>query len=259
MWTRILPGARRLASVAAGPLILWGCAAQPVSVGTEAPALGHFTARPGRPGLVVAAPHGTSDVNTGEIVAEIARHSGFAMVIATGFALGADTREGPGRRYQVNRPVEGVPGHPPGEERATEGARRVYDAYEARVREVAQGAVRFYVEVHGNNHRDAAARIEIATVGVDRELALRVKALAELIRDAHLRGHAEAPRLAILVEPADTLRYNASGAKREGILRVPARALHIELPKVARTEWRGVYTAVLAEFVAEAATLPGFR
>jgi hypothetical protein len=244
--------------MAAGPLILWGCATQPVAVDTEPPR-GHFTARPGRPGLVVAAPHGTSDVNTGEIVAEIARRSGFAMVIATGFALAADTGGGPGRRFQVNRPLEGVPGRPPSEEAATDGARRVYEAYEARVREVAQGPVRLYVEIHGNNHQDAAARVEIATVGVDRELALRVKALAELIRDAHLRGRVGAPRLAFLVEPADTLRYNASGAKRGGILRVPAHALHIELPRVARTEWRALYTAILVELVTEAATLPGLR
>ena len=227
-------------------------------MGTE-PALGHFTARPGRPGFVVAAPHGTSDVNTGEIAADVATRSGFAVVIATGFALEPDTREGPGRRYQVNRPVEGVPGRPPSEERPTDGARSVYEAYEARVREVAQGAVRLYVEIHGNNHRDAAARIEIATVGVDQELALRVKALGELIRDATLRGHVDAPRLDILVEPADTLRYNASGAKREGILRLPAHALHIELPRVARTEWRGLYTAIVAELVAEASTLPGLQ
>jgi hypothetical protein len=244
--------------MAAGALILWGCASHPISVGTE-PALGHVTARPGRVGFVVAAPHGSSDVNTDEIVADIARLSGFAMVIATGFALEPDTREGPGRRYQVNRPFEGIPGRPPSEELVTEGARRVYERYEARVREVAQGPLRLYVEVHGNNHRDAAGRIEVATVGVDRELALRVRALAELIRDAHLRGHAEAPRLAILVEPADTLRYNASGAKRDGILRLPARALHVELPKVARTEWRTLYTAILAELVTEAAALPGLR
>src|SRR5207249_2141910 len=83
-------------------------------------------------------------------------------------------------------------------------------------------------------HRDATNRIEIATVGIDREEAFRLRALLELIRDAHLRVNREAPRLEILVEPADTLRYAASGAKRDGILRLPQRALHIELPKGAR-------------------------
>jgi hypothetical protein len=256
--TGIRPGARRLASMAAAPLVLWGCATQAVPVG-PAPALGQVSARPGRPGFVVAAPHGTSDTSTAEIAADIAARSGFAVVIATGFSLEPDTREGPGRRYQVNRPVEGVPGRPPAEDVATEDAARVYAAYEARVREAAQGPLRLYVEIHGNNHPDAAQRIEIATVGVDEELALRVKALGELIRDANLRAHADAPRLGFVVEPADVLRYNASGAKQAGILRLPAHALHIELPKVARTEWRAVYTAVLADLVAEASTLPGLQ
>ena len=244
--------------MAAGPLILWGCAVHPPSVGRE-PVAGHVAVRSGRPGFVVAAPHGTSDVNTDEIVADLARRSGFAMVVATGFALEPDTPERAGRRYQVNRPLEGVPGRPPSEEARTEAAQRVYDTYEARVREVAQGPLQLYVEIHGNNHGDAAGRIEIATVGVDRELALRVRALAELIRDAHLRGYTGAPRLAILVEPADTLRYNASGAKRDGMLRLPARALHIELPRAARSEWRTLYTAILAELLTEAVTLPGLR
>jgi hypothetical protein len=57
----------------------------------------------------------------------------------------------------------------------------------------------------------------------------------------------------VRIEPADTLRYTASGAKRCGILRVPERALHIELPKAARTEWREVYTAILADFLVQAA------
>jgi len=216
---------------------------------------GHIATKPGRPGVVVAAPHGTSDVRTGEIAAEVARRTGFGLVVATGFAVEPDTRERPGRRYQVNRPFEGVPGRPPSEERESEAARRVYAAYERSVRDTAQGPLRFYAEIHGNTHADAAGRIEIATVGVDRELALRLRALVELIRDAHLRGNGEAPRLQVLVEPADTLRYAASGAKRDGILRVPARALHIELPKTARAEWRDVYTAILADFLSQAVGL----
>lgn len=245
--------------MAAVPLLLAGCATQPVSVDTEATPLGHFTARPGRPGFVVAAPHGTSDKFTAEIAADVAERAGSGVVMATGFNLEPDTSAQAGRRYQVNRPFDGVPGTSPADERTSPGARRVYEAYEARVREVAQGPLRLYVEIHGNNHRDAASRIEIATVGVDRELALRIKALGELVRDAHLRGHAGAPRLDIVVEPADTLRYNASGAKRDGILRLPARALHIELPRSARTDWRALYTAIVAELVAEAAKLPGLR
>jgi len=180
-------------------------------------------------------------------------------VVATGFNLEPDTRERPGRRYQVNRPFEGAPSRPPSEETASAGARLVYETFERRVREIAQGPLRFYAEIHGNNRRESANRIEIATVGVDKEYAQRLRALCELIRDAHLRGHAKAPRLEVLVEPADPIFYAASGAKRDGILKLPERAVHIELPTAARVEFRDLYTAILADFVAQAVTLPRGR
>jgi len=245
-------------SVATGPVILYGCAPHPVTFDSTT-ATGSITGQPGRRGLVVAAPHGTSDTRTGDIAAALARRTGFGVVIATGFALESDTREGAGRRYQVNRPLEGAPGRPASEEVDTADARQVYAAYERRVREVAQGPLRFFAEIHGNNHRDAASRIEIATVGVDRDEALRLRTLLELIRDAHLRDNREAPRLEVLIEPADALRYAASGAKRSGILRLPERALHIELPRTARGEWRETYTAILADFLVQAVTLPAGR
>ncbi len=246
-------------SLALGSFVASGCA----SSGSAPPGLeglqGKFSAQSGRPGLVIAAPHGTSDARTGEIATELGRRTGFGVVVATGFNLEPDTRESPGRRYQVNRPLEGTPGRPASEEVASEGARQVYRAYEQRVREVAQGPLLFYAEIHGNNHRDVADRIEIATVGVDREEALRLRTLLELIRDAHLRTNREAPCFEIFVEPASTLRYAASGAKRDGILRLPKRALHFELPRAARTDWREIYVAILADFLVQAVSLPAGR
>lgn len=244
--------------MALGSFLVAGCATSATAPRLDGLA-GKISAQPGRRGTVIAAPHGSSDARTGEIAAELARRTGFGVVVATGFSLEPDTRERPGRRYQVNRPREGTPGRPPSEDVASEGAREVYLAYEQRVRDVAQGPLVFYAEIHGNNHRDAANQIEIATVGVDRDEALRLRALLELIRDAHLRASREAPRLAILVEPADPLRYAASGAKRDGILRLPQRALHIELPKAARTDWRETYIAILADFLIQAALLPAAR
>lgn len=250
-----LPTLRRLGSVSLGPLLLAGCAAHAVDLPGPG-GHGEMVARAGARGLVVGAPHGTSDARTGEIAAEIARRTGFGLVVATGFAIEPDTARRSGRRYQVNRPFEGVPGRPPSEESSSEAARRVYEAYERRVRAVAQGPLLFYAEIHGNNHRESSERIEIATVGVDREEAARLRALAQLIRDAHLASAPGAPRLEVLVEPADALRYTASGAKRDGILRLPERALHIELPRMARRDFRELYTAILAQFLAESATLP---
>lgn len=202
------------------PSLLAGCARPAVVFDTGGPR-GALMAQPGRPGLVLAAPHGTSEVRTDAIVAQLARRTGFGVVIAGGFA-------GP-------------------------AAREASGAYEHRVREVAQGRLRFLAEIHGHNHGDGAGRIEIATVGVDRELAFRLRTLFELIRDAHLRGTQEAPRLDVAIEPADTLRYTASGAERSGILQVPERALHIALPTAARAEWRELYTAILADFLVQAA------
>lgn len=240
--------------VALGGIVLYGCAAQPVRLDLPAPS-GHIAARPGRPGLVIAAPHGTSDPLTADVAAELARRTGFGLVVATGFTIATDDSGAPARRYQVNRPFEGAPGRPPGEEVETEAARRVYEAWEERVREIAQGPLRFYAEIHGNNRREAAARIEIATVGVDLDDAVRLRTLLELIRDAHLGSRPEAPRLEVRVEPADPLLYGASGAKRSGVLRLPRRGLHVELPRAARTEWRGLYTAILADFLGQAALL----
>jgi hypothetical protein len=250
--------------VAAGPLLLVGCATQtvefpPRTPGETATPRGEIATRPGRPGFVVAAPHGSTDLRTGDIAAEVARRTGFGLVVATGFAVEPGPSEAAGRRYQVNRPLEGAAGRPLAEERATDAARRVYEAYEARVRETAQGPLRFYAEIHGNTRQESAHRIEIATVGVDREYAQRLRTLAELIRDAHLRAHREAPRLEVAVEPADAIFYTATGAKRHGILKLPERALHIELPRSARDEHREVYTAILADFVAQAVMLPRGR
>lgn len=249
---------RRLASVAAAPLVLVGCATQRVDHPLE-PGRGQIAARPGRPGLVVAAPHGSSDLRTAEIATEVARRTGFGLVVASGFELGSDARVRPARRYQVNRPFEGTPSRPPSEDTRSDGARRVYDAYERRVREAAQGPLRFYAEIHGNDRLESSGRIEIATVGIDTEYAQRLRTLAELVRDAHLRGRRAVPRLDVVVEPADPVFYAASGAKRDGILKLPERALHIELPRAARTEHRELYTAIVADFVAQAVSLPRGR
>ncbi|MBI2204580.1 MAG: hypothetical protein HYU41_12090 [Candidatus Rokubacteria bacterium] len=243
-------------------LLVYGCATYPVTVEIEPPPAerkvephGHISTRPGRTGVVVAAPHGTCDPRTGDIASEIARRTGFGLVVATGFTLETGSDGRPLLRYHVNRPTEGKPGHGPSEDRATPGARRVYEAYERHVQQASAGPLRFYVEIHGNGRTENATRIEIATVGVDHAHAAQLRALFELTRDAHLRGNREAPRLDVRVEPADPLFYAASGTKRDGILRRPERALHIELPRAARRDFREIYTVILAEFLAEALAL----
>lgn len=231
-------------------LLVQGCAAIPPE--PEIPLTrGQFVSRSGKPGLVIGAPHGGSDNGTERISRELAERTGFGLVLATGFS-NIDSQR---RRFHVNRPTEGVPGQPPSSEVYTEEARVVYEAYVRRVKEAARGPLRLFVELHGNARKESAGRIEIATVGVDRQQAWKLKTLFELIRDAHLRAWPEAPRLQLLMEPLDQLHLNASVAKQTGILRLPQQALHIELPRAARSAGREAYVEILAEFLRETSTL----
>ncbi|HEV8439834.1 MAG TPA: hypothetical protein VGT40_17225 [Methylomirabilota bacterium] len=237
-------------------LLLQGCAgvipaqAAPVAADVEAPrAAGSFEVKKGRPGVVIGAPHGTSDSATDLIGRELARLTGFGLVVATGFSrLDPD-----GRRFNINRPTESIPGSPARLEEQTAEARRLYEAYRRRVVEAAQGPLRLYIEVHGNGHEESSGRVEIATVGLSRDEAWRLKTLFELIRDARLQD-LEAPRLQVWLESLDPLRYTASAAKQSGILSASGRALHIELPRIARTSYREVYTGLLGDFLTQSAS-----
>jgi hypothetical protein len=214
------------------------------------PAGGRLHAEKGRPGFVVAAPHGSTDVATDVMGRDLAKLTGFGLVVATGYGHLAD-----GRRYNVNRPTESVPGAAARLEMETEGARQVYQAYRRHVEDVAQGAVRLYVELHGNSRQESAGRVEIATVGVSRADAWRLKTLLELIRDSRLPAEGDVPRLDVWVEAEDPIWYTASAAKQSGVLAGTPLALHIELPRPARTTHREAYTMVLADFLIQSAAL----
>jgi hypothetical protein len=211
---------------------------------------GSFQVWKGRPGVVIGAPHGTSDRGTDIIGQDLARLTGWSLVVATGFSrLDAD-----GRRFNVNRPTETVLGTVARLEGSTDEAVRIYEVYRRHVTEAAQGPLRLYVEVHGNSRQESAGRVEIATVGLSRDDAWRLKTLFELVRDARLQ-EPEAPRLDVWVESLDPLHYTASAAKQSGMLSVSPRALHIELPRVARTSHRELYTGLLGDFLIQSTAI----
>jgi hypothetical protein len=220
-------------SVAAGPLILYGCLSAGGGLDGAGKAVargdGAIAARAGRPGVVVAAPDDTSTARTGDMADAIARRTGFGLVVASGFALEA--------------------GIPPW----------IYDAYARHVREVAQGPLDLYVEVRADTRLETARRVEIFTIGIDRDLALRLRTLAEIIRDAHLLAHPEATRLDIAVERADEVVPTASAAGLPGTFTTARRAFHIQLPRMARIDFADVYAAVLADFLTQALLLPAGR
>jgi hypothetical protein len=70
------------------------------------PTAGAVQVEKGRPGVVIAAPHGTSDTATDLMGRELAKLTGFGLVVVTGYTHVDAT----GRRYNVNRPTESQPG-----------------------------------------------------------------------------------------------------------------------------------------------------
>jgi len=215
------------------------------------PIAGAVQVEKGRPGIVIAAPHGTSDSATDLMGRELAKLTGFSLVVVTGYTH----VDAAGRRYNVNRPTESQPGAAARQEVETEPARQVYQTYRRQVADAAQGPLRLYVEVHGNGREESAGRMEIATVGLSRDDAWRLKTLLEMIRDARLPAEGAVPRLDVWMEPQDSLWYTASAAKQSGILAQTTLALHIELPRAARTTYREAYTTVLADFLIQSAAL----
>ena len=70
-----------------------------------------------------------------------------------------------------------------------------------------------------------------------------------------LPSEGDVPRLDVWVESQDPVVYTASAAKQSGILAQTPLALHIELPRAARTTHREAYTTVLADFLIQSAAL----
>lgn len=184
---------------------LHGCAAPsadlpPADPGPR-PVLAPAGPRASRPGAVLAAP----DAPSGPLAAEIARRTGFALVV------------GPG-----------------------DGGAQVLPA--------AGGRLVFYAEIRGDDRADAAGRLALLAAGVDASDAARWRTLLELIRDAHLRARPGAPRLEVVVEAA------GRGADVPGAARAE-RAVRVDVPRAARSGWRDVYAAILADFLVQALDL----
>jgi hypothetical protein len=213
-----------LGSVSLGIAVLAGCAGRPADVASP-PAADRPLIRAGKPGFVVAAP-GDRDASAAAIATEIAQHTGFGLVVVPAASLAA-----PGPAAEV---------------------------YQRAVRQAAGGPVGFLVEIRGLDGAPCAGQIEIATVGVSTELAVRLRALAELIRDAHLRANTDVVRLPVVVDDADGVTDHVGGGA-DGVQRWPPRTLQIALPRCARRDWHETYGAILADFVTQAAALPAGR
>jgi hypothetical protein len=200
---------------------------------------GEFEFWPSITGVLIAAPHGTSDRNTLPIAASVARRLGAGYL---GFRSTA-----PGERINVNRPTEGQGLACPNEV-VTERARSVYDTY-VRMVEATAGPqpLVLYVEIHGQSHPQRTTLIDTATKGLTAAEAAALKGRFPASVAAARREYAAFPLLRLLVEPIDRIYYTASCATRHGIFgldRIP-RAAHFELPLATRQPAALEATAVM--------------
>ena len=198
-------------------LLLQGCAALVVEREPASP-VGRVSSLSGRPGLVIGAPDGSPDDLLGRIGLDLARQTGFGLVVGS----------------------------------PATGDRSSNRAYWLRVEEMANGPIRLYVELRGGTRQEARGRIEIVTVGVSRDEARKLWTLFELIRNSHLGSRRELPRLNLLVTPA---LADGLGFEPAVPLRIGERGIRIELPPSALTLERPVYTEILADFLAECSRL----
>ena len=183
----------------------------------------------GRPGIVIGAPRGALDRSTDLIARDLARLTGFGLVVANS----------PGRLRSEADPALRTPIR---FDAGMRGSRPAYETYRRHVAEAAQGPLALYVEVDGHEESGSAGHLEITTVGLGPDDSWRLRTLFELIRDSRVDDRA-VPRLDVRVRPVDPARA--------GELALAPRALHIDVPGAARTTYREVYTAVLGAFLSE--------
>lgn len=193
------------------------CAGAPVTQ-TE-PIVGTFTIFNRSSPYLIAAPHGEFDEKTGEIVWKFCRVVRWDCLIVEGF------RE-ESAAINVNRPSEGVR---ISDTQFTERAALVYARYVEKIRKLTP-ALRLYVEIHGNDRSESKKHIEIATVGITPAQAERIAALFRK------KLKAVGLDLEIRIDVLDQIHYNATHARRFGVLSFLNPALHIELPVSARTD-----------------------
>jgi len=200
------------------------------------------------PGVVIAAPHGSYDEYTAEVVKRVSHRARLAAIIAKGFT----PTEAEGWRINVNRPTEKTP-YSEGFEPHSRRAARVYHAFKEIVFEACNRDLRLYIDIH---QYSTDTKIQIATVGIPVAQARIVKMLYYEIRDRILAKEPNIPAVDLVIEPLDVVEIGAWAAKLEGILSLAKKSLHIEIPghiAFATPEARAIYTQLLAALFQEVA------
>ncbi len=184
--------------------------------------IGTFTMFNRESPYLIAAPHGEYDENTGELVYDFCEQVRWDCLIAEGFR---DEKA----MINVNRPTEGAR---LSETRFSESAAVVYAKYVHRIRRLSP-KVLFYVEIHGHDHSGLTNTVDIATVGISHSQAVFIHdTLTQAFEEQGLSA------LDVRLDALEPIHYNATHARRFGVLSFISPALHIELPHSTRHEHR---------------------
>jgi hypothetical protein len=201
-------------------------------------------------GIVIAAPHGSFDWYTSELVEELSYRTSLPAVVTRGFT----PNECGGWRINVNRPTERR--YPTDTvERSTDRAKDVYNQFKKSVFAAAHGPLDLYIDMHQNGTEE---NIEVAVLGITRAQAKAIKTAYRAIRDRVLGDEPEVARVNLIIEPLDQVAIGAWAAKDHGILRLANSSLHFELPShrvFFRERARRAYTKILAELIDRITTL----
>ena len=189
-------------------------------------------------GVVIGAPHGGTDRDSGKLAKAISDWTGAGLVTAYGFKS---------RRLSVSQPVVRLSPYP-----ALHGSSRrasVFDDYKRMLQKTAKGEMDLYIGVHRSKEREVADRIEVVTSGLTFEEAKALKAAYMEIRNLLLEGR-QAPHLEIAIEPLDRISWRAAGEKHHGVLLIAAKGLNLRVPgNLSPEPAEGLYTEILSRWI----------
>lgn len=186
------------------------------------PYIGTFSLFDRESPFLIAAPHGSFDEGTGDIVHEFCKRVRWDCLIAEDFRRDEDP-------VNVNRPTEGVS---LADTDRTQRADLVYQRYMKKLRRLNPDA-HLYVEIHGNIFKGSRNRMEISTAGLNYNQGLFLR---EVMNKSNQATGLE--QLEAVTDLTDEIRYLATHNKKFGVMSVLKPALHIELPLHERTKRR---------------------
>ena len=162
---------------------------------------GKFTIFDRHSKTVLAAPHGSYDINTGSILNKVCFKSEFSCVIAKGFTPKKT-------RINVNRPTEGVGIHS-SKEPKTARAKESYQGYKNVVSRVTDGDPHFYIEIHGS-------RISGIEVALSKLSSNEAKSPKKILTEEWAKLSTDA--IEIKVQGIDNIKMTGNSVKKYGIV-----------------------------------------